>query len=144
MGNRNENFSTYFNKYFKSLEDFNSALDEYKTLLIANYNRRLDSIYSLPVLSTYIKDTLNGVIAKCSKIIQYNKSSRFLDASVLLIGKSYYYLQNYFEAERKFNEFLAKLKMSKLTDEALLYLGKTKLRLKSEDDALLILNSLIE
>ncbi len=144
MGNRNENFSTYFNKYFTSLEDYDDGMKEYKTLVIANYNRRLDSIYTLPVISTSVKEKLNAVIAKCSKIIQYNKNTRFLDASVLLIGKSYYYLQDFFQSERKFNEFLSKLSMSKLSDEALLFLGKTKLRLKKIDEGLLILNNLVE
>jgi tetratricopeptide (TPR) repeat protein len=144
MGNRNDNFSTYFNKYFTSLEEYDEGMKEYKTLIIANYNRRLDSIYTLPILSVNVKDKLNGVIAKCSKIIQYNKNSRFLDASVLLIGKSYYYLQDFYQSERKFNEFFSKLNISNLSDEAILYQGKTKLRLKKIDEGLLILNNLID
>ena len=144
MGNRNENFSTYFNKYFSSLEDFDDAMKDYKTLVIANYNRRLDSLYTLPSLTTNIKDKLNSVIAKCSKIIQYNKNSRFLDASVLLIGRSYYFLQDFYQSERKFNEFISKLSKSNLTDEVSLYLGKTKLRLKKEEEGFSILNDLIE
>jgi tetratricopeptide (TPR) repeat protein len=144
MGNRNENFSTYFNKYFSSLEDFDEAMKDYKTIVIANYNRRLDSLYTLPPLTINIKDKLNSVIAKCSKIIQYNKNSRFLDASVLLIGRSYYFLQDFYQSERKFDEFISKLSKSNLTDEVSLYLGKTKLRLKKEEEGFSILKVLIE
>lgn len=144
MGNRSEMFGTYFNKFYMSNENYEAALEDYRTSTISAYNRRLDSLNITPPISSTAKNLLDSVIGKCSKIIQYNKSTRFLDDAVLLIGKSYYYEGEYFQAERKFNEFLSKLTKSSLYDEAILYLGKTKLKIGNTVDAETIFQNLLK
>lgn len=144
IGNRIENFSTYFNTYFNASENFNDAYDDYVTRVLANYNVRQDSIFAKPRLSQESIDKFNIAIEKASKVIQYHKSSEFMDKSVLLVGKSYYYLGDYLKAERKFGEFISRLKSSRFLDEALLYLAKTQLRLDNEAPAMERLNSLIK
>src|SRR5690606_11474253 len=105
--------------------------------------RRLDSLNINANLSAEGKEQLNEVIEGASKVIQYRKSSRFIDDAVLLIGKSYYYLNDFLQAERKFNEFLSKLSMSELKDEATLFLGKTKMKLGQTQEAETLLKSVI-
>ncbi|MBE2219139.1 MAG: tetratricopeptide repeat protein [Ignavibacteria bacterium] len=144
IGNRIENFSTYFNTFFNASENFNDAYDDYATRVLANYSERQDSIFARPRLSQESIDKFNIAIQKASKVIQYHKSSQFMDRSVLLVGKSYYYLGDYLKAERKFGEFISRLKSSRYLDEALLYLAKTQLRLENEKPAIERLNSLIE
>ena len=144
IGNRIENFSTYFNTYFNASENFNDAYDDYVTRVLANYSERQDSIFARPRLSQESIDKFNVAIQKASKVIQYHKSSQFMDRSVLLVGKAYYYLGDYLKAERKFGEFISRLKSSRYLDEALLYLAKTQLRLENEKPAIERLNSLIE
>lgn len=144
MGNRSEEFGTFFNKLYSALEDYNDAMTDYRTSTITAYNRRLDSLNITPEASSTAKDKFNKVIERCSKIIQYNKSTRFLDDAVLLIGKSYYYMGEYLQAERKFNEFLSKLTKSNLYDEAILYLGKTKFKLGKSQEAETILFNLLK
>jgi len=144
MGNRSENFGTFFNKFYTALDDYDEAMKDYKASTIASYNRRLDSLNIVPTISPIAKENLNKVIERCSKIIQYNKNTRFLDDAVLLIGKSYYYMGAYLQAERKFSEFLSKLTKSEFSDEALLYLGRTKLRLGSKEEGVKILTNLLD
>jgi tetratricopeptide (TPR) repeat protein len=67
-----------------------------------------------------------------------------MDKSVLLIGKSYYYLGDYIKAERKFSEFISRLSASKYIEEAQLYLAKTQLRLENEDPAVDRLENLVK
>jgi len=67
-----------------------------------------------------------------------------MDDAVLLIGKSYFYQGEYISAERKFNEFLSKLTKSDLHDEAILYLGKTKLKLGKTQEAEILLSNLFK
>jgi TolA-binding protein len=141
MGNRSEEFGTFFNKLYSSLVDFDDAMTDYRTSTITAYNRKLDSLNITPLASATAKGKFDSVITRCSKIIQYHKSTRFLDDAVLLIGKSYYYMGEYLQAERKFNEFLSKLTKSDLYDEAILYLGMTKLKLgKSQEAETILLN----
>lgn len=144
IGNRIENFSTYFNTYFNASENFDAAYDDYATRVLANYNANQDSIFAKPQLSQESIDKFNIAIEKASKVIQYHKSSQYMDRSVLLIGKSYFYLGDYLKAERKFSEFISKLKASSYLDEALLYLAKTQLRLENEKPALERFNDLIK
>lgn len=144
IGNRVENFTAYFNTFFKASQDFDDAMTEYKTTLIFNFNRRLDSLDQLPPVSGSVKEKLDKAIERASKIIQFHKSSKFIDQAVLLIGKSYYYLTDYYNAERKFNEFLSKLSSSTLADEAILFLGRTKMRLGKTEEGIAIFKDLVE
>jgi len=144
MGNRNENFSTYFNTYFMASTDFDDAYNLYRTSTVASFNKRLDSLNITPAISNEIKEKLTKVIERASKVIQIHKNSKYLDDAVLLIGKSYFYLGDYLQAERKFNEFLTNLSASKLYNEAMYYLGVTKMKLGKTDEASTILNNLVK
>jgi tetratricopeptide (TPR) repeat protein len=132
LGNRIENFGTYFNTYFNAKENFDDAYEDYATRVLANYSERLDSIYINPPLSQESIDKFNKAIEKASKVIQFHKSSAYMDRAVLLIGKTYFYLGDYLKAERKFSEFISKLSRSPYLDEAVLFLSRTQLRLGNQ------------
>ncbi len=144
LGNRSETFSTYFNKFYTANEDFDEALKEYKASTIAGYNKRLDSINILTPILQSTKDKFTKVIERCSKIIQYNKNTKYFDKAVLLIGLAYFYSNDFIQAERKFNEFLSKLSKSDIANDAILYLGITKFRLRKNADGETILKSLLQ
>jgi TolA-binding protein len=144
MGNRMENFTAYFNTHFKADEDFEEAMAEYRTSLISIYSRRLDSLGVVPPVSPSVKEKLNKSIERASKIIQFHKNSKYIDNAVLLIGMSYYYLGDYYNAERKFDEFISKLSSSENADEAILFLGRTKFRLGKKDEGKVILENLLK
>jgi TolA-binding protein len=144
IGNRIENFGTYFNTFFNAEDNYNDAYDDYTTKLLSNYSERLDSIYISPNLSQESLDKFNQAIQKASRVIQYHKSSAFMDKAVLLVGKSYFYMGDYIKAERKFSEFISKLSNSSLIDEAVLFLARTQLRLNNTATALDRLNYIIE
>jgi len=143
IGNRVENFSTYFNTYYNATENFNDAYDDYVTRVLSTYSDKLDSIMDKPALSQESIDKFNLSIEKASKILQIHKSSEFMDRTVLLIGKSYYYLGDYLKAERKFSEFLSKLSASIHVEEAVLFMAKTQMRLDNIKPAIEKLDGLI-
>ncbi len=144
LGNRSETFGTYFNKYFSAVEDYEEALKEYRASTISMYNRRLDSLNVTPTVQQSTKDKFTKVIERCSKIIQYNKNTKYFDQAVLLIGLSYFYSAEYLQAERKFDEFLSRLYSSAYMPEALLYLGKTKFKLGKNTEGETILKNLLK
>jgi len=143
MGNRSENFGTYFNKFFSAEEAYEEAMKELESAFISSYNPKLDSLDQIPPVSSGIKEKFNKVIELGSKILQYNKDTRYFDDAVLLIGKSYYNMQEYLQAERKFEEFLSKLTASSLYDEAILLLARTKIKLRKKQDGETILRNLL-
>ena len=144
MGNRIENFTAYFNTFFKSTEDFNEAFEEYRAATISVFDSRLDSLGVIAPVSPGVKEKLNKAIERSSKIIQFHKNSKFIDDAVLLIGKSYYFLGDYINAERKFTEFLSKLSSSENADEAVLFLSRSKMRLGNKDEGEIILRNLLK
>ncbi len=144
MGNRIENFTAYFNTFYRSQEDFNDAYEEYRASLISFYNRRLDSLGITPPISAGVKDKLDKAIERSSKIIQFHKNSRYIDDAVLIIGKAYYFEEDYFKAERTFNEFLSKFSGSELADEAILFLGQTKTKIGKREEGERIFKNLVK
>lgn len=142
IGNRIENFGTYFNTYFNAIQNYDNAYEDYVTRVLSGYSEHFDSIYAVQNLSQESKDNFNKAIEKASKVIQYHKSSAFMDKAVLLIGKAYFYLGDYLKAERKFGEFISKLSASPILDDALLFHGRTLLRLGKYDQGLATLNNL--
>lgn len=144
LGNRIENFTTYFNTYYNATENFDKAYEDYTSRVLLKYNERLDDIMEKPTLTQETIDNFNKAIEKASKVIQYHKSSNFMDRSVLLIGMSYFYLGDYLKAERKFAEFISRLTASKYIDQALLFLSRTQIRLDNTEQALNRLEMLIK
>lgn len=143
IGNRVENFSAYFNKYFQAEEDFDLAMEEYRAGSITTYNRRLDSLGVTPPVSASVKEKLDKSIERASKIIQFHKNSKYIDDAVLTIGKAYYFQTDYINAERKFNEFLLRLSSSEFADEALLYLARSKMKMRKDEEAVKILKDIV-
>lgn len=136
IGNRVENFGTYFNTFFNAKENYYDAYNDYIDRTLANYGQSIDSVTITASLSQESIDKFNKAIEKASKVIQFHKSSAFMDQAVLMAGKCYYFLGDNIKAERKFSEFISKLSNSKYYDEAVLYYAKTQLRLNNVNDAL--------
>jgi len=143
IGNRIENFGTYFNTFYNAQDKFDDGYDEYEKKILSHYSDRVDSIFITVQLSQDAIDDFNAAIEKASKVIQYHKSSSFMDKAVFLIGRSYYYLGDYIKAERKFNELISKLSMSPLLEEDNLYLAKTRMRMDNTSQALESLDKII-
>lgn len=143
MGNRIDNFTTYFNAFYTAETDYKLAMDQIRTTTIAAYNRRLDSLNIVTNISPQTRDLLTKVVERASKVIQFSKSSRFIDKAVLLIGESYYYMQEYLQAERSLSEFLSQFEASTVKDEATLYFARTKMRLGQDREAETLFKSLV-
>ncbi len=123
------NFTTYFNRYYNTSLNFDNAMDE--------LNKQKKDIFSFkedPVPQS-AKQSFDKVVEKASKILQFDSQSAFFDDALLLIGKSFYYLQEYSKAYRKFQE-LATLKDSDLLLENKLWIGKTQLQLRLFDEGI--------
>jgi tetratricopeptide (TPR) repeat protein len=123
------NFTTYFNRYYNTSLQFDNAMDE-----LAKQKKDLFAFKEEPVPQA-AKQSLDKVVEKASKILQFDSKSAFFDDALLLIGKSFYYLQEYSKAYRKFQE-LSTLKDSDLLLENKLWIGKTQLQLRLFEEGL--------
>ena len=67
-------------------------------------------------------------IEKSMKVITDHPESKYVDDALYIIGKSFYHLEDFSKAERKFRELLAAYPDSDYNERALFYLGKCRLK----------------
>ncbi|MEI7812696.1 MAG: tetratricopeptide repeat protein [Ignavibacteria bacterium] len=122
-------FTTYFNLYYNSSRLFNETEQ-----LITGQRKVLFTIQEVRPQGN-ISTNLTKVIEKLSKLLQFNSESAYMDDALLMIGKSFFYQQEYQKALRKFTELISTYPESNLTLETQLWIGKTQLRLKNFQQA---------
>lgn len=122
-------FTTYFNLYYNA-----ETLFEETEQRILDYREDLFAFKEMPYRPVDATD-LNKVIEKCSKILQFNSESGYFDDALLMAGKSFYYIENYAKALRKFLE-LSSLDESGLRLETKMWIGKTQFQLRDFEAAL--------
>lgn len=64
IGNRIENFGTYFNTYYNAVDEFNDAYEEYETKILSSYSEKIEAVGMRPPLSQEAMDKFNRAIEK--------------------------------------------------------------------------------
>ena len=103
--------------------------------------------YQSPVpqqTSSGAKQKFAAVIDKCSNILSFYPKSSVVDDALFLIGKSYFYEDEFVKAERKFTELIVQDPKGPLVLDAQLWLLKTLYRLARLDDATRVGNELVD
>lgn len=78
---------------------------------------------------------LDEVIKKCSYVISEHPSSKWIDDCFMLIGKAYFYKEEYFEAIETFQYIYTKYKKTPIANEALLWLARSYIQSKQYSKA---------
>ncbi len=149
---RYQNVVGYFNTYYNATRAFDDALEETEQ---PQQRQQRESQQELLSLKTYrqslitsvvpgSKQKFDVVIEKCSRLLQYYPDSKWVDDALLLIGKSYYCQTEYLRAQRKFLELISKYPNSSLYLEAKLWLGKSLLKSRNQEEAFASLNEVIK
>ena len=113
----------YYNTMFNAEKRFAEA----STKLETSVDRQV---------TTDIKNDYQAVIDKCWKLINiHGDDSNYADDAFLLIGKSYFQMEDYVKAERFLNQFTLKYPDSDLLLEGYLWLGRSQIKLELEDEA---------
>ncbi|MGE5497060.1 MAG: tetratricopeptide repeat protein, partial [Syntrophothermus sp.] len=130
------NFTTYFNLYYNAERLFNESEQE-----IIQQKKNYFSIQDSRSIGN-ASGNLTKVIEKLSKLLQFNAQSAYVDDALLMIGKSFFYQQDYQKALRKFTELISTAPNSDLVPQARFWIAKTELRLKNYTQAIAILDEL--
>jgi len=131
-------FTTYFNLYYNT----STLFDEAESAIKKNEK----DIFSLTESNapSASAGSLNKVIEKCSRILQFSSESAFVDDALFMLGKSFYYQKNYLKALRKFQELIAKQPDSKFVPETELWIAKTYFQQKNVTTANEILTQVLD
>jgi tetratricopeptide (TPR) repeat protein len=129
----------YFNTFYNARNKFNEAVNEVRNV----QQKDRDTNYFAPyIISQSTAPKFEKVIEKCSKIIQFYPTSRWVDDAILMIGQSYEYLGESESAIRKFDELLNNFPTSNLRFDARLWTAKAKYHEKLDAEALKIVKDL--
>lgn len=127
------NFTTYFNLYYDASVIFGQAEEDIKSHETDIFSEGIDTV------STSTNVLLDKVEDKCSQILQFHAESNYIDNSLFMVGKCFYYQGSYRKALRKFEELIATQPKSSLVLETHLWIGKAQMKLKEFDNSLLTL-----
>ena len=127
------NLTGHYNMFWNGRESFregvdqlqNSVEDNYnKTLLVFNYGTEQDAQSLNPYMDKAIeKASIN--IQRHSMYFNRREYVRWIDDSYMLIGKSYFYKQEYNKARRTFEFVINEYKYNSIRFEAMLWLAKS-------------------
>ena len=130
-----DNFTTYFNLYYNTATLFEDA-----ELEILSQKRDLFSNEPL-IIPGSAKTALIKVVEKSSKLLQFYSSSAYVDEALMMLGKSFYYQNNYQKSKRKFEELLAtNIDDEEVITEANLWIAKNSFELKDNIKALQLID----
>ena len=125
LGKRYDNFTAYYNKFYNAKKLYKDGVDAIERAA----ETEIDRNRYLPVFITpdrvSSQQNFNDAIIKGADILRENAGSKWVDDALILIGKSYFYLQNYVGAEQKFVEVIGL--GGELEDEARFWLARTYL-----------------
>jgi TolA-binding protein len=108
----------YFNIYYNARKTFGEAEVEVWSqpdLRLQGAGRNYLTQFNV---SQATKGKFASVIEKCSKLLEYHPESNLVDDALMMIGKSYFYQNDYQPAERKFTELITGYPQSDLLPEA--------------------------
>jgi tetratricopeptide (TPR) repeat protein len=140
ISTRYENVMGYFNTYYNAKKTFDDAVAELeKSSQISRDTNYFGAYQPNPAL----KIKFGTVIEKASKIIQYYPRSKWVDDAIMMIGKTYYYQNDYDLAQKKFNELIDNFPNSSYVWEAKLLNARTLFNSKNMSEAQGYLNGFL-
>ncbi len=77
------------------------------------------------------------------RLIEFYPGSKYIEEALLIMGKAYYWDQEYHKAQRKFRELQSNYPQSEYFDESRLWYGKTLVALKQRQQATAMLRGLM-
>ncbi len=104
----------YYNTFYNAEQAFKAAERERKN--------RKGTTPTTQEVSSY-----NKAIEKASKVLELYGTSKYVDDSLLMLGKCFYHQGQYAKAERKFEELLTLFPGTSLAEEALVWRARTRI-----------------
>lgn len=123
ISQRYENVVSYFNTYYNASTAFDDA--ESEVIKQQETLRAKDQPIKLGDISQTAKQKFDLSIEKLSRLLTFYPTSKWVDRSLFMIGKAYYYKGDLVRAERKFRELITTMPSSDYVNSATFWLGQS-------------------
>ncbi|MGM0545549.1 MAG: tetratricopeptide repeat protein [Bacteroidota bacterium] len=135
-------FNAYYNTFYNGKEHFRDGIKQVK-----NQPETIDP--TQPVRIHQAPTAVGGndfqqAIDKGARILRKFPDSKWVDDAILLMGKSFYYQQEFFTALENFEELQNVAESPKMEQQAIIWKGRTQLDLKEFTEATGFLESELE
>ena len=132
VAQRYKNFTAYYNTFYNAREAFESGVASLESNDVPINREQYLPVFVPPDRVTGGQD-FNRTIQKSANVLRNHPESKWVDDALLLIGKSYFYQQNYVGAAQKFREIMAL--ESELEGEARFWLARSLIQSGSYEAA---------
>ncbi|WP_440999192.1 tetratricopeptide repeat protein [Fodinibius sp. SL11] len=136
------NFTAYYNTFYNARESFKSGLKKVNKQPVTIDPSTPVRIHAAPNNAGY--NDFQNAIDKGAQVLRRFSDSKWVDDAILLIGKSYYYRQEFYPALQKFEELMNASTSPKLISYAIIWKGRTQLDLKQYSAGISYLESELE
>jgi len=135
LGSRIDNFSAYYNKFYNAERSLKEGI---RNIEQQRKDKPIDqdvyiSLFGRNDQSFSQQTSFEDAISKSADIVRKHPNSKWLDDAIMIIGKAWFYTQNYVGAEEKFNELLQL--DTPLRDEANVWLARTLFASEAYEEA---------
>ena len=120
LGQRYTNFTAYYNTFYNARKSFDRGVRALERTEESVNQDVFLSVYAIPTRAGNRQD-FEDTIKRSADVIRDHPNSKWVDDAVLLIGKSYFYQQNFVSAAQKFREAIEL--QTDLEGEARFWLG---------------------
>ncbi|MBN2731253.1 MAG: hypothetical protein JXR26_02380 [Balneolaceae bacterium] len=133
------NFTAYYNTFYNAKNDYRSGLKKVKQQPVQLNPDVPIRPHPAPVNAG--SDDFEEAINKGALILRRHSDSKWTDDALLLIGKSYYYRQEFFLAIQSFEELVEASTPNRLRQEAILWKGRALLDIASYGEGISFLET---
>ncbi|MFN1834462.1 tetratricopeptide repeat protein [Balneola sp. MJW-20] len=132
------NFNAYYNTFYNAKRHYQTGLDKVMNQNV-DYNPEVPIRVHRKPLNAGSQD-FQLAIEKGADILRKYDDSKWVDDALELIGKSYYFRQEYFSADQKFDELYSASTDLRKRQTSVLWKGKTLLELEVYNQGIAYLN----
>jgi tetratricopeptide (TPR) repeat protein len=134
-------FNAYFNTYYNAKESFKRGTRLIDNQVVTFNPARPIRVHLTPVRAGQAE--FEKTIEKSANVLREHGQSKWADDALELIGKSYFFLGQYFSAEQKFNEVLMASPNDDVRQRAVLWKGRIYLETNRAEEGVDYLNARI-
>ncbi|MDR9418875.1 tetratricopeptide repeat protein [Gracilimonas sp.] len=122
------NFNAYYNTFYNAEKSFEAGLQ--KNLQQSREYNPLQPIRIHPKPINAGAQDFEKAIQKSADILRKHEESKWVDDALFLIGKSYYYREEYFSADQKFRELFITTDEPEMEQKSIIWQGRVLLDLE--------------
>ncbi|SMO91112.1 tetratricopeptide repeat protein [Gracilimonas mengyeensis] len=135
------NFNAYYNTFYNATQSYESGLE--KNL---NQSRDYNPLQPIRIHQEPVNagaQEFDKAITKGADILRKYNDTKWVDDALLLIGKSYYYRQEYFSADQKFKELYVTTENPEMKQISVFWQGRVLLEMELYNEGIAFLSEQI-